>query len=140
MLLSYRMIVEEKKWLGDHLFLLVLIQERDALRWFHVWNYDPLSHCHMATCFHWFLLPCFADIIMFMGSFVWRGLDELEIPIGSVILPTLLVACFRRNNGQTMIATSHLLSSYGRNHLKNLCSWRRQFMVDLLRGVVWAIL
>ena len=140
MFISYRMIVVGKKWLGEHLLLLVLMQARDALCQFHVWNYDPLSGCHMTACFHWFLLPCIADILMFMGSFIWRVLYELEMPIGSMIIPPLHVVCFRRNNGQTMIATSHLFSSCGRSHLKNLSSWRRHFMAYLCGGVAWTTL
>ena len=62
------------------------------------------------------------------------------MPIGSVILLALDVVCFKRNNGQTMISTSHLFSSYGRSHLKNLSSWRRYFMASLFDGVTWAII
>ena len=105
-----------------------------------MWNYDRLSGCHMETCFHWFLLPYVGDALMFMGRFVWRVAQELEIPIGSMILHTSHVACFRRNNGKTMIATLHLLSSSGRSHLENLSFWRRHFMANLFGGVNWAIL
>ena len=105
-----------------------------------MWNYDPPPGFHMETCFHWFLLPYIANILMFMGSFVWRVRQYLEVPIGSIILPTLHVVCFRRNNGQTMISILHLFPSCGRSHLENLSSWRRHFMADLFGGVTWAIL
>ena len=136
----YRMIVAERKWLGKHLLVFVLRQARDSLCWFHVWNLDPLSSCHMITFSNWFLLPCIANIFIFTGSFVWRVEYELEMPIWSMILPNLHVVFFRRNNGKTMIATPHFLSSHGRSHLNNLRSWRRHFMADLLCGVTWAIL
>ena len=129
------MIVAANKWLGEHLLLLVLMQARSALRWFHVWNYDPLSGCHMKNCFHWFLLPCIDDIFMILGSFVWRVGYDLEIPIGSVILPTIHVACYRRSHGQTMISIVLAFSSCGRIHLENL---RRHCMVYLFGGEAWA--
>ena len=126
MMLSCKMIVVANKWLEKNLLLFDLMQA--ALHWFHVWNYDPLSGCHMAACSHLFLLPCIADISMFMGGFVWRVGYEMEMPIGSMILPTTHVVCFRRKNGQTMIATSQLFSSYGVSHLNNLSAWMRHFM------------
>ena len=85
------MIVEANKWLEKHLLFFDLMQEKDALRWFHVRNLEPLSGCHMTTCFYWLLLPWMADIFIFMGSFVWIVEYELEKPIGSMILPTLHV-------------------------------------------------
>ena len=103
-------------------------------------NYDPPPSCHVATCCHWFLLPYFGDALKFMGRFVWRVAQELEVPIGIMILPNLHVACFGRNNGQTMIAILHLFSSCGRNHLENLSFWRRHFMADLFGRVASAIL
>ena len=139
MIPCYGMTVATKRWLGKHLLFFFLRYARDALHWFHVWNYDSLSSCHMATCFHWDLLPCIVDIIMFMGRFVWRVRDELEMHIGSMILPNLRVVCFRRNNGHTMISTSHLFPSQRRSHWEDLHSWRRHFMVDLSCGVAWAI-
>jgi len=77
---------------------------------------------------------------MFMGSFVWRVGKELEMPIGGMILPNLHVACFKRNNDQTMIAILHIFSSCGWCHLENLSFWRRNFMAELFGGVTWAII
>ena len=94
----------------------------------------------MATCFYFFLLPYIDDVLILMGSFVGRMAQELEVSIGSMILHTSYVAYFRRNNGQTMISTLHLLSSYGRSHLENLSSWERHFMDVLIGGVTWDIL
>ena len=94
----------------------------------------------MKTCFCLLLLPYIDDALIFMRSFVGRMAQELEVPIGSMILYTSYVACFRRNNGQTMIATLHLLSSCGRSHLENLSSWEGTFMDVLFGGVAWAIL
>ena len=88
----------------------------------------------METCFYWVLLPYIADVPMFMGSFVWRVGQDLEVPIWSMILPNLNVVCFRRKNGQTMISILHLFSSCGRSHLENLSSWRRHFMDVLFDG------
>ena len=105
-----------------------------------MWNYDPPPGCHMATCFYLFLLPYIDDVLVLMGSFVGRMAQELEVPIGSMILHTSYVACFRRNNGKTIIATLHLLSSCGRSHLENLSSWERHFMDVLIGGVTWDIL
>ena len=67
-----------------------------------MWNYDPPPGCNVATCFHLFFLPYIGDVPMFMGGFVGRVAQELEVLIGSMILPTLHVACFRRNNGKTI--------------------------------------
>ena len=79
------MIVEEKKWLEKNLLLFGLMQEKDALCWFHERNYDPLSGCHVTACFQLFC-PYIADVSMFMGSFVWRVGQEMEVPIGGIIL------------------------------------------------------
>ena len=129
---SYEMIVAETKWLERHLLFSGLMQARTALRWFHWWNYGPLSSCLMTTCFHCILLPCIADICTFMRSIIWSVLEVVEQPIGSMILPTLYVVHFRRNHGQTMNATSYFFSSCGRDHLENL---RRHFMVGLFDEV-----
>ena len=72
-----------------------------------------------------------------MGSFFWRLLEVVEMPIERMILPSLHFLHFMRNHGQTMIATSHLFPSCGRKHLKNL---RRHFMAKLFDGGTWAIL
>ena len=130
----------ENKWLQRHLLHFVLRHAKDALCYFHVWNYDPLSGFHVTTCFHWFFLPCIDDVLVLMGRFVGRMAQELEVPIGSMILYTSYVARFRRNNGQTMISTLHLLSSCGRSHLENLSSWDKHFMDVLIGGVTWVIL
>ena len=140
MIPSYEMTVAANKWLGKHLLFFVLMQEKDAPRWFHWWDYGPLSGCHMTACFYCILLPFTADNFIFMGSIVWRVTEVLEMPIGSVILPTLHVAYSGVNNGQPVIAILHLFSSCGRSHLKNLSSWRRHFMADFFVGVTWAIL
>ena len=140
MIPSCRMIVAEKKWLKRHFLFFVLRQERNALRWFHEWNYDPPPVCHMETCFHLFMLPYIDDVLMFMGSFFGRVAQELKVPIGSMILHTLYIACLRRNHGQTMISTLHLLSSCGRSHLENLSLWEGHFMDVLFGGVTWVIL
>ena len=76
----------------------------------------------METCFYWSLLPYIDDVLILMRSFVGRMAQELEVPIGSMILPTSYVAFFRRKNGKTMISTLYLLSSCGRSHLENLSS------------------
>ena len=86
------------------------------------------------------MLPYIDDVLVLMGSFAGRMAQELEIPIGSMILHTSHVACFRRNNGKTMIATLHLLSSCGRSPLENLSSWERHFVDVLIGGVTWVIL
>ena len=137
MLISCKMIVAANKWLEKHLFLFDLMQARDALHWFLVWDLDTLSDCHVTTCFYWFLLPCIADFSFDMGSFVWKVGHELKMPIGSMILPTLHYSCFRGSNGQPMISKLHLFSSCGMSHLKNL---RRHFMIYLFGGVAWATL
>ena len=105
-----------------------------------MWNYDPPLGCHMETCFYFLLLPYIDDALIFMRSFVGRMAQDLEVPIGSMILPTLYVACFQRNNGKTMIVTLPLLSSCGRSHLENLSSWERHFMDVLIDGVTWDII
>ena len=94
----------------------------------------------METCFYLLSLPYIDDVLVLMGSFVGRVAQELEVPIGSMILPISYVSCFRRSNGQTMIATLHLLSSCGMSHLENLSSWERHFMDVLIDGVTWVIL
>ena len=66
---SYEMTVAANKWLVKHLLFLILKQAKDALRWFHEWNYDSLSGCHLETCSHCTLLPHIADMFMFSGSF-----------------------------------------------------------------------
>ena len=86
-------------------------------------------------CFHVLLI-----ILSSVGSFVWRVEYELEMPIGSMILPTLHDACFRGSNGQPMITKLHIFSSCGRSHLKNLSFWRRHFVIYLFDGVDWATL
>ena len=111
-----------------------------ALRRFHKWNYDPLSDCHMTTHSYFFLLPCVDEFSFYMWSLVWKVGYELEIPIGSMILPTFHVACFRRNNGQPMISKLHLFPSCGRSYLESLNFWRRNFMVYMLDGVAWVSL
>ena len=105
-----------------------------------MWNYEPPPGFHISTCFHWFLLPYIDNVFMSMGSFAGRVAQELGVPIGSVILPTIHVSCFKRSNGKTIISTSHLFSSHGVSHLKNLGAWRSHFMVELFDGVAWAIL
>ena len=95
---SYEMNMEENKWLVKHLLFLILMQVKDALRWLHGWKYDSLFGCHLATCFHCTLLPYIADMLMFRGSFGWRVGLRLNMPIGSMILPTLHVV----NLGGTM--------------------------------------
>ena len=105
--------------------------------WFLVWDLDPLSSCHMTTCFYWVLLPCIVDV---MGSFVWRVEYDLKMPIGGMILLTLHDVCFQRSNGQPIIFNLRLSSSCGRIHLENLSFWRRHFMVYLFDGVAWATL
>ena len=93
MISSCRMIVAEKKWLKIHLLPSILRQANDALRWFHAWNYisPPFSYK--------FMLPYVAGGMLFIGSTVLEEGNKLKIPIGSVILPTLHVVCFRRSNG-----------------------------------------
>ena len=137
---SYEMTVVANKWLVTHLLFFVLRQAWNALRWFLMWNYDSLFGCHLVAYFHSTFLPYIADMFILMGSFVWRVEFEMDMPIGSMILPILHVVCFRRNNGHTMIATTHLFPSCRRSPWVNLCSWRRHFMVDLSCGVAWAIL
>ena len=91
----------------------------------------------METCFHLFMLPYIDDVPMIMGSFVGRVAQELKVPIGSMILHTSYDACFRSNNGKTMISIVHLLSSCGRNHLENLSYLGRHLMDVLIDGVTW---
>ena len=71
----------------------------DALRWFHVWNYDPPPGFHLATFFHLFMLPYIDDVLIIMGSSIGGVAQELKVPIESMILHTSYVACFRRKNG-----------------------------------------
>ena len=59
------------------MLFLILMQAKDALRWFHERDHDSLFGCHLATCFYCILLPCIVDVFFFKGSFVWR-----EEPIG----------------------------------------------------------
>ena len=66
---SYDMIVAANQWFVKHLLFLILMQARDALCWFHEWNYDSLSGCHLTTCSHCIFLPYIFDMIMLMGSF-----------------------------------------------------------------------
>ena len=49
MISSCRMILAANKWLKRHLLHILLRQARNALNWFHEWNYDPPPSCHMAT-------------------------------------------------------------------------------------------
>ena len=105
---TYEMFVAAKNWLVKHLLSSVLRQAWNALRWFLIWNYDSLSGCHVAACFHGILLPYVADVCILMGGFVWIvGLD-MKMPIGNMILPFSHVVYFRRNNGHTMISMSLL--------------------------------
>ena len=69
---SYEMTMAANKWLVKHFSFLILMQAKDALRWFYEWKYDSLSGCHLATCFHCTLLQYIADMLMFRGSFEWR--------------------------------------------------------------------
>ena len=114
-----RMHVVENKWLQRHLLHHILGQANDYLCRFHEWNNDPLSGCHVTTCFYWFMLPCFADFSLYMGRFVWKVGHEWKIPIGSMILPFFHEVCFRRNNGQPMIAKLHLFPSCGGSYLES---------------------
>ena len=102
------------------MFLVDLMQARDALCRFLMRNYDSLFGFQLAACFHCLLLPHVADFCMIMGSTVGRFLEVLEVPSGSMILPTIHVVHFRRNHGPTMNAILHFFLSCGRNHLKNL--------------------
>ena len=74
---SYEMIAAANKWLVKHLLILILMQAKGALHWFHERDHDSLSGCHLATSFYCIMLPCVADVFLFKGSFVWR-----EKPIG----------------------------------------------------------
>ena len=79
------MTVAEKNWLAKHFLFLILMQAKDALRWFHEWNYGSLSDCHLATYFYCTLLSCIADMFFLKESFVrrekqigWHGTHMLE--------------------------------------------------------------
>ena len=74
---SYEMTMAANKWLVKHLLILILMQAKGALRWFHERDHDSLSGCKLATSFYCILLPCISDVFFLEGSFVWR-----EKPIG----------------------------------------------------------
>ena len=120
MFMFCKMIVATYKWLEEHFLSFDLIQARDALCWFLVWDLDPLSGCHLATCSYCTMFPCIADMFIFMGRFIWRVGLRLRIPIGIMIILTIHVVHFRRSHGPTMNATLHFFPSCGRDHLKNL--------------------
>ena len=86
------------------------------------------------------MLPYFASGTLFKGSTIWKVGYELDMPIGSMILPTLHDVYFRGNNGQPMIAKLHLFPSCGRSYLESLEFWRRHFMVYMIDGVAWVSL
>ena len=86
------------------------------------------------------MLPYVVGGTLFRGSTVLKEGNKLKMPIGSVILPTFHVVCFKRNNGHPMIAKLHLFPSCGRIYLESLNFWRRHFMVYMFDGVAWVSL
>ena len=65
---SHEMTMEENKWLVKHLLILILMQAKGALRWFHERDQGSLSGCQLETCFYCILLPCIADVLLLKGS------------------------------------------------------------------------
>ena len=76
---------------GRTLVIVLFDVGKGTLHLFHGRNLDPLSGCHMTTCFYGFFLLCMADIFMFMGIFDWRVGLRLKMPVGSMILHTIHV-------------------------------------------------
>ena len=64
---SYEMTMAENKWLVKHLLILILMQAKGALRWFHERDQDSLFGCQLTTCFYCIFLPCIADVFLFKG-------------------------------------------------------------------------
>ena len=45
------------KWWENHLPCIDLRQVGDALRWYHMWDYDPPPHAQFSVCMHIVLFP-----------------------------------------------------------------------------------
>ena len=48
---------EESKWWENHLPHLDMMQAGDALRWFHMWDYDPPPYAQIYVCLYIVFLP-----------------------------------------------------------------------------------
>ena len=104
---------DSKQVASKTLVALYIEAGNDALNWFHAW--DQIS----PPCSHKFMLPHVVDGTLFGGSIILKEENKLKIPIGSMILPTLHVVCFRRSNGQPMISKIRLFPSCGRSYLES---------------------
>ena len=89
------------KWWGNHLPHLDLMQPRDALHWYHMWDYDPPPHAQISICLYVVFLPYLDDIVaLFMGFYGGR-MGSLYVPHGMETLHVPYATCFRESIGST---------------------------------------
>ena len=60
----------KSKWWENHLPYLDLRQARDALCWFHMWDYDPLLSFHLIDYVSLALIPHDDDALIFVGDMI----------------------------------------------------------------------
>ena len=111
------MTYAENVWWEGHLPHLDLMQVGDALRWLHMWDFDPSPQAQVSVCIYVILLPYLDDIVvLFMGLYGGR-MGSFYVPHGMELLYVPHATCFRESIAPAMFLYVQFLTPYGRSCL-----------------------
>lgn len=107
------MTCTSSKWWGNHLPYLDIMQAGDALRWHHMWDYDPAPHAQIFVYMYVMMLPYLDDIVVLFMRLYGGRMGILYVPHGMETLYVPHDICFRESIGSTMFVSLEFLTPCG---------------------------
>ena len=111
------MIYVADVWWECHLPHLDLIQVGDALRWHHMWDFDPPPQAQIYVCIYVVFLPYLDDIVvLFMGLYGGR-MGSLYVTHGMKLLYVPHATCFKGRISPSMLISVEFFTPCGMDYV-----------------------
>ena len=119
----------ENVWWECHLPHLDLMQVGDALRWHHMWDFDPPPQARISVCIYVVLLPYLDDIVVLFMVLYGVRMGSLYLAHGLKVLPIPHATCFRWSISLAMFISVEFFTAGGMDYAHLMLTLQEQFMM-----------
>ena len=104
------------------------MQAGDALRWYHIWDYDPPTHVPIYVYVFVVLLPYMDDVLILFLELYGGRIGGMCVPHGMEALFACLAIYFMESRGSAMFVSMAFLTPSGMDHEHLIMILERQLM------------
>ena len=90
------------KWWENHLPYLHLMQSRNSLRWFHMWDYDPPPYVQFSVFKHIVLIPYLDNVLVILWGCMGKE-GRMACASWDGYSPYTLCFIFQREHGENHV-------------------------------------